>query len=466
MQRRQETKRRRVPLGIVVVGLLTLITAGQGSPAASWAADVPTIDRVEIGLGGRHKVGYWTPVRVELSGVSTTAPGQLELVTPDSEGLSVTYVVERGEASPTTSPGGSRYTGYVKFGRTRASLTVRWRSGREVLAERRLSEGEVGTAVGVHQPLLVTLRQSVALDEAARQVFNPNEPVVAVTVAEPGELPDRWFGYEGVHTLVVGTSDLAWLKRLSSRQNQALDEWLRLGGRMVISAGRNALELQAHGAPWAGWFPGEVEEVVELRRSASIESFAAAEQRLLTPDGDARLPFAVLKRVRGRIDAVAELAPQGDRPVVVTYPVGFGQAVFVAVDIDEGPVAAWPGRSRFLAKLLQSDRSSQTESTSRESQGQVTHLGFDDLSGQLRSALDQFPGVTTIAFGRLFSSSQAGQARSDLDHLSVGRGWFRGAGSVAGGAFERDAAAAEPGGRGGRGSVDRTRARHDLAECV
>ena len=99
MQRRQETKRRRVSPWTIVVGFVTLILAGQGGGVASWAADRPTIGGVEIGFGGRHKVGYWTPVRVEVSGAEPALRGRLELVTQDSEGMPVSYVVDEDEAA-------------------------------------------------------------------------------------------------------------------------------------------------------------------------------------------------------------------------------------------------------------------------------------------------------------------------------------------------------------------------------
>jgi hypothetical protein len=38
------------------------------------------------------------------------------------------------------------------------------------------------------------------------------------------------------------------------------------------------------------------------------------------------------------------------------------------------------------------------ESAERDARRSVTHLGYDDLSGQLRTALDQFPGVTILNF--------------------------------------------------------------------
>ena len=61
--------------------------------------------------------------------------------------------------------------------------------------------------------------------------------------------------------------------------------------------------------------------------------------------------MAQLSHVRGRIEAF-----EGNRaeelPLVVRRAVGFGQAVFVAVDLDEPPISVWRARPQFLAALL------------------------------------------------------------------------------------------------------------------
>lgn len=370
-----------------------------GANRALSAADTPTIERVDVGLAGRYKVGFWTPVRVDVRGLPADWRGRLELIAADSEGMPVKYVADVAARPVADADGAMQLTGYVKFGRVRSSLVVRLGEG-ESSVERRLSEAEVPAALGVQQPLLVTLRQNMGMDEAVRFAFASGDGAVSVLVERPQELPDRWYGYEGVHTLVIGTSDAAWLEQLAPEQLAAIDEWLRLGGRLVLSAGNRAAELAGRGTPWSEWIPGRVAEVVDLRRSAGLESYATAEQRLLGADGAERLRFALLEGVRGRIEATETLAALGDRPVVVTSPVGFGQVVFVGIDLEDAPTSTWRGRPRLMGKLLQTDRSLiQSETSGRESQGQVSHLGFDDLSGQLRSALDQFPGVSTVPFG-------------------------------------------------------------------
>jgi hypothetical protein len=53
----------------------------------------------------------------------------------------------------------------------------------------------------------------------------------------------------------------------------------------------------------------------------------------------------------------------------------------------------------LVARLLHLDsQTSHEESDRRSSRRQMLSLGYDDLAGQLRAALDQFPGVTRVEF--------------------------------------------------------------------
>ena len=56
----------------------------------------------------------------------------------------------------------------------------------------------------------------------------------------------------------------------------------------------------------------------------------------------------------------------------------------------QGAYGCWP-------PILQRDRLHR-ESGERESRRALAHLGYEDLIGQLRTALDQFPGVTMVNF--------------------------------------------------------------------
>ena len=129
-----------------------------------------------------------------------------------------------------------------------------------------------------------------------------------------------------------------------------------------------------------------------------MEAYINAGERLGGGDAQAAdAAMAVLADVRGTV-AVAETAGPAQRPAVVHYPVAFGQATLLAFDLDREPLASWRDRGKLLRKLLEGE-SAQAEQVERDAgRGRASHIGYEDLIGQLRSALDEFPGVRLVAF--------------------------------------------------------------------
>ena len=120
-------------------------------------------------------------------------------------------------------------------------------------------------------------------------------------------MPDEWWGYEGVDALVLGTADEATAGELAieSPQLAALDQWVRMGGTLVITAGRNAEKMLATGSPLARLAPGAFDSMVPLRPSTELEAYAETTE----PIDDVGNRFAIrvpkLVQVRGRIEASA-----------------------------------------------------------------------------------------------------------------------------------------------------------------
>ena len=110
------------------------------------------------------------------------------------------------------------------------------------------------------------------------------EKLLTSQLLQTDQFPDRWFGYEGVDILVMSTGDVNPAERLSDEQSAALLLWLKLGGRLVYSAGRRAPELFREGQPFYELRPGtweELDTVLESFRIGELRagSRAADEQR-------------------------------------------------------------------------------------------------------------------------------------------------------------------------------------------
>jgi hypothetical protein len=357
----------------------------------------PRIVAVHAGLAGKFKVGYWTPFVVDLEGGSQPAEGYVQIVTPDSEGVP-TRVHAPADKNLSLAAGEKKSVVlYTKLGQLAADVTVSLHDRSGVLASRRFRAGGEGPLAGV-MPSGSTL--VVSIGDSATQEKRPvgaKGGLPLTRVANITELPPEWWGLEGVDAVILHASDVRLGEQFAQAQQQlaALDLWVRMGGRLVLSVGEQAPALLAPDKPLARFAPGTFDALVPLRQSTVFETYSESSEPL-SPGEVINLNIPRLRDVRGRVEAFAGTGPR-DLPVVVRTPHGFGEVVFAAFDLDRAPIANWAAHPQLVQKLLGGTLLPAAESESGVL-GQVTTLGFSDLSGQLRGALDQFPGVRLVPF--------------------------------------------------------------------
>ena len=58
-------------------------------------------------------------------------------------------------------------------------------------------------------------------------------------VSDVERLPTQWYGYEGVDAVILSTSRPEIYAKLTANDArvQALDQWVRMGGRLVLCVG-------------------------------------------------------------------------------------------------------------------------------------------------------------------------------------------------------------------------------------
>ncbi len=377
-----------------LIALFALLGVAGPVVVAAAGEDSPQIASIKIGLGGKFKVGYWTPVRVTIDGGRSGFAGQFELTAPDSDDLTTRFVA--GTAASIEVPPGEQWTlwQYVKLGRINGSIRgiLRDQDGKAV--DEQVIDHAAPSPATWHW--VVTLGTDVRVEEAAVLFARMrDEKLVSSVMSEPSEFPDQWYGYEGVNVLLVAAGTDTPLEAISDQQYDALLHWLRLGGRLVLAAGRRAPELFDPSHRLHGLRPGEFVELDDYWKASGLENFARAADHVRT---DQPTPLAVFSQLRGRVACHEGAGGTDDRALIICFPVGFGEVTYVALDLDLPPLSTWPSRARLLAKLLQTRSDEEDSAIGDESLGQVTHVGFDDISGQLRAAMDQFPGVTLVHF--------------------------------------------------------------------
>ncbi len=379
----------------LLVALLSLLGVADPMVSAAVGAEgPPRIASMDIGLGGKFKLGFWTPVHVTIDGGREGFTGHFEFAAPDGDDLATRF--RDGATAWIEAPAGGQWRGwrYVKLGRIDGDIRgiIRDREG-QIVDEQVLPHAAPLPATW---HWVVTLGTDVQVEEAAVLFARMrDEKLVASTLTDPAAFPDQWYGYEGVNVLLVAAGSKTPLEVLDDAQYEALLHWLRLGGRLVLAAGRRAPEIFHEAHRFHPLRPGEFVELDEYWKASGLENFARAAERVQT---DNPSPLAVYSQLRGRVACYEGAGGTDDRALIMRFPLGFGEVTYVALDLDLPPLSTWPSRARLLAKLLQTRSDEEDSAIGDESLGQMTHVGFDDMSGQLRAALDQFPGVTLVQF--------------------------------------------------------------------
>lgn len=361
--------------------------------------DRVTISDVRVGFAGRYKVGCWTPVWITLEGSSQGSSLLVDLVATDGDGGPARFV-DSGHEIAVPREGKVTVVRYAKFGRMRSSLQVELRGEIGVVAKRSFLAGEIPVARPSNNELFVTVGESLGVEEVLAQRRGAEaELAAAAFVSSAAQLPDRWWGYEGVDVLCWAGSQAKIVAELSAEQLIALDTWVRLGGRLLLSVGVQGETLLGPEGRFRNFNPGRFVEVVEQRRTADLERYASASQSILPAGQESAMPLklTVLADLPFREEA-AEGSGSARHPTVLRFPYGLGQIVLVTLDLDRPPLSDWSQRTKLVTRLLAASPAAREENIGERQLGQLTHLGFDDLGGQLRGALDQFAKVPLFRF--------------------------------------------------------------------
>ncbi len=365
-----------------------------------------SIENVRVGLGesNAYKLGTWTPIWVQFRGGSERFSGTLEVVVPDDDGTPTSFrqVVDVGPRQ------GQRVTTYARPGSNNPDFTLRLydpsgrRRGEDVVA----SDRSRLTELRPQEILLATLGdpQGVELipslsdfSDLGNQASRGNVVTVARLDASGGYLPGRWYGYDSAQAVVLDTNNGEVMATLDALRGQALAEWVRRGGHLVVAVGANWQRVRdSFLGPILPCVPNGQDRVGDL---GTLESFAGA-NRPITPPGAAPVMVAKLEGIEERGGRVLN---SGITPLVVRGPYGFGRVTVVALDVNTRPFADWADRPLFWIRALdlrrQATNAAGTGTRLMGGGGQLYQSGVSDLSTRLRQSLEQFPGVQLVPFG-------------------------------------------------------------------
>jgi hypothetical protein len=159
----------------------------------------------------------------------------------------------------------------------------------------------------------------------------PNKLDARVSTPSWEILPDRWIGYCGLDMLIINAYPL---ERLTPSQRKAITDWVRAGGRLLVSPGRDLAWFRQ--AFFRALLPPYSVEIRNRRRLPEFErNFGAFEE-------DRTFALTVLGLPGAKV-----LLREGDVPLHQKVRCGLGEVSVLGFDLGAMPFSIWPGRERF-----------------------------------------------------------------------------------------------------------------------
>ncbi len=364
------------------------------------------IEKVQLGLpvgAGdtyRLRVGAWSPVYVELeAGENDIGQGDYDLVGETSDGESQIVFTS---AAPAIAAERTRIAlTYYRPGDRNGRLTLSLRKRNGTTVQTVTTEPSPGAMLDSHEVLYLSLGSPLA---GLRKALMPRKPVgdeeevkddvraerSLAFINEVELMPTRWFGYQAADAIVLSTGNTRFVQEL--RQNEAalaaLREWLRRGGRLVLSAGRNYQAVREL-LPRLGLTDFTLEKSERTVELSRVKNWAH-------PGAPAFPGQDGIDVVRVSVrDGVLPLATD-DRdgkawPILALSTTGTGRVLFVAFDFDAPAFARWQGQTQFWERI-------HSELAPRQA-GLKENREDTQLAARLQRALENFEEVPVISFG-------------------------------------------------------------------
>lgn len=163
-------------------------------------------------------------------------------------------------------------------------------------------------------------------------------PMRDVQVAEDlrkDALPESWAGYE--RAVMILLNDVS-VQELTELQRNALVDWVRAGGTLLVSPGPDPLWLENEVLSRVAALPAPRVELVKKLGSLEQEFGELA----------AREPFSYYRWEGGR-----RLLGTAQEPLLTAFPAGLGNVYLLGMDLGRAPFTAWSNRHAFWKAIVQ-----------------------------------------------------------------------------------------------------------------
>mgnify|MGYP002780410096 CR=1 FL=1 len=240
--------------------------------------------------------------------------------------------------------------------------------------------------------------------------------VETAAITTLAELPDQWFGYAAADLIVLTTGSASndFLTGLFSKDTSAenkaklaaLVEWVRRGGRLVVSVAGNAQMLTQFPA-FQQLLPAKLNDNPATTATKDLKLDWAFGSNTLgaTLSQSKKEPFPVSRVTLDPARPARTLVPKGkptEPPAAIQAPLGLGRVTLVTFDLDRSPFTELPEKAMFWDYLLRdagADKASTGSGKQTNYANSFNQNTEDEFVTALRNHVDTFDGVPVISFG-------------------------------------------------------------------
>ncbi len=314
-----------------VLALMVLLNVIVAQPAA-------VTMKVEPYFGGHFKFGEWLPLHITLTNDGPPLRAEVRADTTESGGQT-TY------SAAVELPTGARkrLTLYVQPPSFAQAIRVRLMEGDRELANQSV---KVSVERNVHYLIGIIAPRPEAFAVLGGLALNPSSTMNGMPLLQRSitripmslsDVPDRVEGLRALDALIISDVDTS---ELTPDQAQALQAWVKQGGRLILGGGASAARTLA-GLPEA--------LVKDWRSHEGSTEISSLEALGRFAENDVRVPgpFVVIWPAAGYT-----LIGQAGHALLAEKRLGEGHVNYAALDLSGSPFDAWAGASRFWEKLL------------------------------------------------------------------------------------------------------------------
>jgi hypothetical protein len=230
------------------------------------------------------------------------------------------------------------------------------------------------SAAGLQALQVGLLSSDTASPGAFRLPQQSGNQEVQVFRLMPETFPDRWIGLAPLDVLILHDAPV---DQLTAEQAQALVDWVRQGGTVVLS-------------------PGQQKGIFSLPAIAAIAKIRVGEPELVTEIprlARAYGPFPGRDRfLRYPVEGGAPFIPGEAAPEIPAFASGFGRAVVLPFDVRKAPFTAWEPLEQLWSAVFAAARAPEAASPPMSQ-----HLGRQSVFRTMAAFINPYPSFVLLA---------------------------------------------------------------------